>query len=90
MLGIDSEFLNEPVNVWKRTLRTLELTMLLNILKVVNDIAERGVKLASDFLTSAEIEKRYQNVLQVVENESFRVPNQRKLNKTSELWFLQY
>ena len=63
MLGIDSEFLKEPVNVWKRTLRTLELTMLLNILKVVNDIAERGVKLASDFLTSAEIEKRYQNVL---------------------------
>ena len=42
----------------KRTLRTLELTMLLNILKVVNYIAERGVKLASDFLTSAEIEKK--------------------------------
>jgi len=33
----------------------------------VNDSAERGVKLSSDFLISAKSEKHYQNVLQVIE-----------------------
>ena len=37
---------------------------------VVNDSAERGVKLCHDFLDSAKDEARLQNILQVVENES--------------------
>ena len=36
---------------------------------VVNDSAERGVKLSSDFLAAAHSEKHYQNVLQVVEQD---------------------
>ena len=58
-------------------------------LRIVNDSAERGVKLGSDFLSAAKIEERYQNVLQVTENDRRRVPNQRKRHKTdSETWFL--
>ena len=36
-------------------------------LPVINDSAERGVKLTSDFLHSASKEENLQNVLQVVE-----------------------
>ena len=42
---------------------------------VVNDAAERGVKLGSDFLDCAKIEEHYQDILQVSENDRHRVPN---------------
>ena len=58
--------------------------------RTVNDLAERGVKLASDFLSVSKTEKHYQNALQVIENERSRVPNQRKARKTSKSWYLQY
>jgi hypothetical protein len=47
-------------------------------INVVNDCAERGVKLSSDFLSSAKNEEHYQNVLQVVEHDRKRQPNLRK------------
>ena len=42
---------------------------LLNVraINVVNDCAERGVKLTSDFVAAAKIEEHLQNVLQTVE-----------------------
>ena len=46
----------------------------------VNDCAERGVKLSSDFLGSARTEKNYQNVLQVVEDRK-TTPNLRSRKK---------
>ena len=49
-------------------------------LPVVNDAAERGVKITSDFLDSARNEERFQTVLQVVENDRRKVPDQRKRN----------
>ena len=47
-------------------------------LAVVNDAAERGVKLCNDILPYAKGEARLQNVLQVVENNRARKGNQRK------------
>ena len=59
-------------------------------LKIVNDAAERRVKLGSDFLGTAKLEDRYQNILQVIENERKCLPNQRKRKKVStKTWFLQ-
>ena len=45
---------------------------------VVNDSAERGVKLSSDFLAVAKTEEHYQNDLQVVEQDRQRQQNIRK------------
>ena len=56
---------------------------------MVNDSAERGVKLAYDFLASSRKEQHYQNVLQVVEIDRAKIPNQRK--RTSDggkEWFM--
>jgi len=45
-------------------------------LKVVNDTAERGVKIASDFIDYAKKEKKYQCILQVVEQNRQQQLNQ--------------
>ena len=59
-------------------------------LAVVNDAAERGVKLGHDFLSCARKEENYQNILQVVENDRKSLPNQRKRHATNKkLWFLK-
>jgi len=42
---------------------------------VVNDCAERGVKLASDFVDTARSVEHFQNVLQVVEKDRKDAPN---------------
>ena len=55
---------------------------------VVNDAAERGVKLGSDFLDCAKIEEHYQDILQVAENDRHRVPNQRSRKAVSKSWYL--
>ena len=51
---------------------------------VVNDAAERGVKLSTDFLSAARLEEQYQNVLQVVEKERKKRPNLRKRKLQNE------
>ena len=57
---------------------------------VVNEAAERGVKLCYDFLEAAKTENRFQQILQVVENNRFCVPNQRNRSSLSnqKSWFL--
>ena len=50
--------------------------------------AERGVKLASNFLCGTKNKTCFQNILQVVENDRNATPNQRKPTKASENWFL--
>ena len=50
--------------------------LVIDHIKVVNDAAERSVKLAQDFQGAARKEKRYQNVLQVVENSRKLIPGQ--------------
>jgi hypothetical protein len=50
----------------------------LEAINVINDSAERYVKLSTDFLSSARGEEHYQNVLQVVEGDRKEQPNLRK------------
>ena len=56
---------------------------------VVNDGAERGVKLTHDFLDVARKEDNLQNILQVVENDRHSLLNQRKRKIKSKCWFLK-
>ena len=46
-------------------------------INVVNDCAERGVKLTSDFVTAARGEQHLQNVLQAVEHDRSEQPKLR-------------
>ena len=71
-----------PVHEWSDSLSFQDGLKITNSLKCVNDCAERGVKLGADFLAAAKIEERYQNVLQVVENDCKVLPNQRKRKLT--------
>ena len=77
LLEIDPKFMDYPVETWthkagKDNVRSINC---------VNDCAERGVKLSSDFLGSARTEKNYQNVLQVVEKDRKTTPNLRSRKK---------
>ncbi|XP_055855920.1 uncharacterized protein LOC129919103 isoform X1 [Episyrphus balteatus] len=66
-LKIDTSFLKEPPNLWPENPHFKEGFKKVKTLKVVNDMAERGVKLITDFnnlLTKDEEQKQY--VLQVV------------------------
>ena len=87
-LGIDCTFLDLPVEMWHDTESFVIARKIVKNIRCVNDIAERGVKLASDFISTAKINSRFQNVLQVVENERNRIPNQRKKHKPSRRWYL--
>ena len=52
--------------------------MAVKTLPVVNDGAERGVKISQKYLEDARKEEVYQNILQIAENDIKLVPNQRK------------
>lgn len=61
------DFLRESPNLWTDNDHYKEVWKIVKSLKVVNDLAERGVKLISDYndlLTTDEDQKQY--VLQVV------------------------
>ena len=81
ILKLDSSFLPQPINTWKKNPVFIDAKIIIDQIKVVNDAAERGVKLAQDFQGAAGKEKRYQNVLQVVENTRKLIPDQR-ISKT--------
>ena len=65
-LVVNSEWLKTPVQTWEENyLKAINL----KTIRVVNDVAERGVKLMQDFsLSLTKDEKSKQSVLQVVEN----------------------
>ena len=64
-----NQFLTANVDTWSQS--QAHQSSLRNILavNVVNDSAEREVKLSSDFLAAAHSVKHYHNVLQVVEQD---------------------
>lgn len=78
LLKIDSKFLTAEVELWPECASYQEAFVNLQSLIVVNDCAERGIKLSSDFQTTSKGEERYQNVLQVVERSRKLQPNLRK------------
>ena len=78
-----------PVEDWEEEPSYKNGKSVVSHLCVVNDAAERGVKLCFDFLNAAKLEDGLQNVLQVVENCRSRLPNQRKRKLESKRWFLK-
>lgn len=80
LLQLDPQFLTEDVATWPSSVAYQSSLINLRALNVVNDCAERGVKLSSDFLSSAKGEEHYQNVLQVVEQDRKRQQNIRRSN----------
>lgn len=84
------EFLQTPADEWTKMDDFLEMKTIVQNLQVVNEAAERGVKLCHDFLGVTKDEERFQDVLQVVESSRKIVPKQRKLSSRSQekSWFL--
>ena len=66
-LEIQADFLDKPVNQWEDEPSYIAAKKTVYELHVVNDLAERGVRLTSECLRSAKLEHRLQNNLQVVE-----------------------
>jgi len=83
ILQLDPAFLTEDVDAWSESAAYQTSLKNLQAVNVVNDCAERGVKLSADFLSSAKGEEHYQNVLQVVERDRKKTPCLRKRKKPS-------
>ena len=86
---INPSFLEVPITDWNSNTDFKAGKEIVSNLCVVNDSAERGVKLCHDFLDSAKKEGNLQSVLQVVENTRNKLPNQRKRKLNSKNWFLK-
>ena len=93
ILGIDTAFLSSPVSDWVSLESYQNANHNILSLHVVNDAAERGVKLCHDFLQCSTNETKLENILQVVENSRSTVPNLRKSetygNDGAKNWFLK-
>ena len=89
ILDIDCCFLMKPAKEWQYDDNYIKGKQIVNNLCVVNDAAERGVKLCHDFLHTAKSDESLQKVLQVVDNCRARLPNQRKRKLEGKRWFLK-
>jgi len=81
-LQISSSFLELPVSEWDTNDAYQTSAENVKALNVVNDAAERGVKLATDFVSAARSDEHLQNILQVVENDRKQNQNLRVKKKT--------
>ena len=84
ILQLNSEFLTYDVADWLQLAAYQASAVNLEALNIINDCAERGVKLSSDFISSAKGEEHYQNVLQVVEQDRKETPNVRKCKRSKK------
>jgi hypothetical protein len=78
-LGCDGEWLKNCPTTWKDNEEYKKMHYIFTNIKVVNDTAERGVKLVSDFahsITNNEQQRQY--LLQVVEHNRSTIPDFRK------------
>ena len=81
LLGHKGDWLKTPPVEWNKSEEYQEALNFLQNLKVVNDTAERGIKLISDYATSiTNDEEEKQFLLQIVENHRKQVPNITKSN----------
>ena len=67
-----------PAEVWNKEESYIKAADKVRKINVINDSAERGVKLSQDFLNIAKGEEHYQNVLQVVEDSRVKRSSYRK------------
>ena len=77
-LQLDDSFLADSVDTWPQSPAFQTSAVNVRAINVVNDAAERGVKLSSDYLLAARSDEHYQNILQVVEQDRRMKPNLRK------------
>ena len=78
MLKLDVSFLDLPVFEWEETESYSDGLKIIKNVKVLNDSAERAVKLTTDFIDKARSEDHFQNILQVVEKERKTTPDLRR------------
>jgi len=78
VLKIDSSFLHQPAQVWNTLTEFSQTLEVVRSIVVVNDAAERGVKMTSDYYGRSREESRFQHILQVVENSRKKHPDLRK------------
>ena len=90
ILNLSSSFLREPVTEWHKNEDFLASKNVVSSLSVVNDSAERGVKLRSDFAGNAKKENKFQIIIQVVENIRNMLPNQRKRHLEPIRWYIKF
>ncbi|CAK6965885.1 uncharacterized protein LOC117544294 [Scomber scombrus] len=80
-LNIDPAFLSLDVKEWATNAAFKKSEINVHAVNVVNDCAERGVKLTSDFVAVARKEQHLQNVLQAVEHDRSQQPNLRRCKR---------
>ena len=79
LLEVEGDFLKLPVSEWLDQEDYLTAAEKANAVNAVNDVAERAVKLGTDFQQAARTESHYQNIIQVVEANRQDMPNLRKI-----------
>jgi len=82
LLGLDEpqEWLQTPAHMWDKFSGYKKFLESARSLHVINDVAERGIKLISDFIPMCHDEEQRQALLQCVEDHRNRFPN---FNKTT-------
>ena len=78
------EFLELDIHQWDNHDSYKASAQIIDNINVVNDSAERAVKVTSDFAPAARTEGHYQHVLQVVSAERKAQPNLRSRKKTKQ------
>jgi hypothetical protein len=81
LLGVNSNFiLNEDPTVWEEALWYNNAEKLVKSLKVVNDMAERAIKLITDCNSHKRTknEDELQKIIQTIEDNRKRLPNASK------------
>lgn len=63
----DTSWMNQPIAEWNRSKAYNKLFHFVTTIRVVNDIAERGIKLITDYIAKSNDEIQRQALLQVVE-----------------------
>ena len=84
ILKLDVSFLDLPVFECEETESYSNGLKKIKNIKVLNDSAERAVKLTTDFIDKARSEDHFQNILQVVEKERKTTPDLRKRRKITD------
>ena len=77
ILQLDCSFVRLPVSEWAANDAFLQGKEIVENLRVVNDTAERGVKLCHDFIGCVKKETNLQSTLQVVEHHRQQAPHKR-------------
>ena len=79
MLNIKSDWLKEPVDTWQDDSDYAKAHSIVKNLKVVNDVAERGIKMMSDYAEKITTDHQHRQVLlQVVEKHRNFFPSYQK------------